>query len=196
MFQAAKQRRLLKRELDLGGVEDVKDDHFMPPVTKVLDARQKWLYVVKQVAENDNDGPSADALGSVLGGNTRTYLLWPDGGNHAQTAQTQSTANPDDQAYVPGWPVKIGMVTTELLPDVGEGSDGAPVMADVNGDGKLEIGTASIAGPPYLLNGDGTSVYGNGPDGKYITMASEAAECKGTATDFPSIASLGGGVGI
>src|SRR5205807_7072010 len=53
---------------------------------------------------------------------------------------------------------------------------------------------ASIAGAPYLLSGNGTSFYGKGPDGKYITMASEAAESKGTATDFPSLASLGGGV--
>ena len=145
--------------------------------------------------------PTADALGTALGGNTRTYLLWPDGANHPPTASTQATANPYDQSYVPGWPVKIGLVVTELLPDVGEGSDGAPVMADVNGDGKLEIGTASYAGAPYLLNGDGTSFYGSVPepsssgvDQKDVTMASEAAESHGTATDFPSLASLGGGV--
>src|SRR5204863_9936094 len=119
--------------------------------------------------------------------------LGPDGANHPPTASPQATANPYDQSYVPGWPVKIGLVVTELLPDVGEGSDGAPVMADVNGDGKLEIGTASYAGAPYLLNGDGTSFYGDAPDG-YVTMASEAAEGKGTSTDFTSLASLGGGV--
>src|SRR5207302_10264810 len=89
-------------------------------------------------------------------GNTRTYLLYQDGTQHAQHDGSTTTPNPDDQAYVRGWPVKIGLLTTELLPDVGEGSNGSPVMADVNGDGKLEIATASIAGPVYLLNGDGT----------------------------------------
>ena len=92
-----------------------------------------------------------------------------------------------------GWPVPIAMLQTELLPDVGSGSDAAPVVADVDGDGKPEIATASIGSPPYLLNADGTSKYGNGPDGKYLTTASEAAEFKNpTATDAPSVASLGG----
>jgi hypothetical protein len=85
------------------------------------------------------------------------------------------------------------MADTELLPDVGSGSDGAPVFADVDGDGTPEIGTASIASPPYLLKADGSSFYGKGPDGKYLTMASELPEFKSTATDGPSIASIGGG---
>jgi hypothetical protein len=69
------------------------------------------------------------------------------------------------------------------------------VVADVDGDGKPEIATASIASPPYLLTADGKSKYGNGPDGKYLTMGSEAAEFKNpTATDGPSVASLGGAV--
>jgi hypothetical protein len=85
------------------------------------------------------------------------------------------------------------MLQTELLPDVGSGADAAPVVADVDGDGKPEIAVASIGSPPYLLKTDGTSKYGNGPDGKYISMASEAAEFKNpTATDGPSVASLGG----
>ena len=56
-------------------------------------------------------------------GNTRTYLLWPDGAAH-QNSQTQPsnpqyTRLPFAAAYVQGWPVRIGMVVTELLPDVG-----------------------------------------------------------------------------
>ena len=103
-----------------------------------------------------------------------------------------TTANPDDQAYVHGWPVKIGLLTTELLPDVGEGSNGSPVMADVNGDGKLEIATASIAGPVYLLNGDGTDYYSCCPDGYAAMNTSEFKNPE--ATDGPSLPSLGGAV--
>jgi hypothetical protein len=45
-----------------------------------------------------------------------------------------------------------------------------------------------------LLKADGSSFYGNGPDGNYLTMASDVPEFKSLATDFPSVASLGGGV--
>ena len=126
-------------------------------------------------------------------GNTRTYLLWPDGTHHSPPAGAHIVPNLGNMAYVPGWPVKIAMLETELLPDVGSGSDGAPVMATLNG--RNVIGTASIAGPPYLLNPDGSSYYGNGPDGRYLTMGTNPLEFKNpTATDGPSIAALGGGV--
>ncbi|MGH2830487.1 MAG: hypothetical protein ACRDJM_08375, partial [Actinomycetota bacterium] len=112
-------------------------------------------------------GQARDVTGA---GNTRVYLLHHDGTAHAQTGATTATPHPDDQAYVSGWPVKIGMLVTELLPYVGEGSNGAPVMGDVDDDARLEIATASIAGPGYLLRSDGTSFYGTGPDGGYLTM--------------------------
>src|SRR5207244_8017554 len=121
-------------------------------------------------------------------GNTRTYLLWPDGSGH--TPSTDQPSNPGDPAYVKGWPVRIGMLTTELLPDVGEGSNGSPVMADVNGDGTLEIATASIDSPVYLLNADGSSYYGSDPGGYYITM--NTSEFKNPEqSDAPSVASIG-----
>ena len=124
-------------------------------------------------------------------GNTRVYLLYRDGTQHPAHNGSGGTANPDDQAYVSGWPVKIGMLITELLPDVGEGSNGAPVMADVDDDGELEIGTASMAGPPYLLRADGADFYPCCPDG-YATMTT--SHFQSSQTDEPSLAALGGGV--
>ena len=139
--------------------------------------------------------PALTALGALATpGNTRTYVLWPDGTNHAPDPSRPVIPDLSNNAYMPGWPVKIAMITTELLPNVGSGSDGAPVFADVNGDGQPEIATASISGPPYLLRSDGTSYYGSDPSGKYITMATSGAEFKSGATDAPSVASLGGGV--
>ncbi|MEY2417818.1 MAG: hypothetical protein QOG90_498 [Actinomycetota bacterium] len=138
--------------------------------------------------------PVAQVVSAVVTpGNTRTYLLHHDGTAHPQTAATAATPNPDDQAYVAGWPVAIAMLDLELLPYVGEGSNGTPTMADVDGDGKFEIGTASIGGPAYLLNRDGSSHYG-ARNGKYVTAATTQPGPGSTASDLPSVASLGGGV--
>ncbi|MBV9284274.1 MAG: hypothetical protein JO176_06645, partial [Acidimicrobiia bacterium] len=134
--------------------------------------------------------PTFDAVATLLGGNTRVYAIYHDGTDHPGAAKV---ANLGDNAYVKGWPVPIAMLQTELLPDVGSGSNAPPIVADVDGDGVPEIATASIGSPPYLLKPDGTSKYGNGPDGKYITAASEGAEFKNpTATDTPSVAAIGG----
>jgi hypothetical protein len=139
--------------------------------------------------------PSVAAISAVsASGNTRTYLLHHDGTLHPPSAAAAASAHPDDAAYEPGFPVKIAYLTLELLPYVGEGSNGAPVFVDVNGDGKLEIVTASAAGPVYILKGDGSSFLGNGPDGTYLTLASNPGEFKSGATDGPSIASLGGAI--
>ena len=79
-----------------------------------------------------------DAIGSPPG-NTRTYLLHHDGFNHPKTTAQKATAHPHDQAYVAGWPVPIAMVQTDLLPYVGEGSNGSPVAANVDGAPGLEM---------------------------------------------------------
>jgi hypothetical protein len=129
--------------------------------------------------------------GAINGGNTRTYALWHDGTRHKGTSTVKGLG---DNAYVPGWPVKIGMIETELLPDVGSGSNGSPVVGRIlPGTARPQIATASIGGPPYLLKPDGSSAYGVGPDGNYQTMSTDQTEFKGTETDGPSIASLGGG---
>ncbi len=139
--------------------------------------------------------PAIAALAQVnANGNTRTYLLHHDGSAHPPSAATDATPNPDDQAYVAGWPVPVAMLTLELLPYVGEGSNGTPVMADTDDDGSLEIGTASIASPPYFLEPDGSSTLGEAPDGRYITGASSVPGAGSTSTDLPTFASLGGGV--
>jgi hypothetical protein len=157
------------------------------------------LEVLANVNEEYNETPNwslrdpavsaIDALQDPA--NTRTYALWSDGASHPQATDTYP-AFPDEQAYVPGWPVKIGYLTPELLPDVGSGSDGAPVIGVI--DGKTVIATASVAGPLYLLNPDGSSFYGKQPDGRYITAGSSQAEFKSSASDGPSVPSLGGAV--
>jgi hypothetical protein len=152
--------------------------------------------VNEEYAETPNTvDPVVAAIGAVNAtGNTRTYLLHHDGTAHPQTPRSAATPHPDDQAYVTGWPVPIAMLSLELLPYVGEGSNGQPVMADVDGNGKREIGTASIGSPAYLLNANGSSYYGAGNDGRYKTAATTVPGLGSTATDLPTIPSLGGGV--
>src|SRR4029077_18157547 len=44
---------------------------------------------------------------------------------------------------LPGWPVRIGVLAPELLPWI-EGVPGSPVLADVDGDGQLEVGIFGV----------------------------------------------------
>src|SRR6184192_866306 len=83
---------------------------------------------------------TASALAPVLSpANSRVYAIHQDGNNHA------------GGPLLPGWPVKIGIISKELLPVVGEGINASPALADVDGNGRLEIGVFSYAGPAYLL---------------------------------------------
>ncbi len=124
---------------------------------------------------------TASALAPVLSpANSRVYAIHEDGNNHA------------GGAFLPGWPVKIGILSKELLPVVGEGINASPALADVDGNGRLEIGVFSYAGPAYLLASDGTSFYGSDPSGNYLVMATDGYPAS-NSPDTPSFAALGEG---
>lgn len=92
-------------------------------------------------------------------GNSRLYLLSPDGRNADNP--DRSAAHPDDQAYAPGWPVKVGMVLLDVLPVIGNGVTTQVAIGDVKPSSPgLEIVANSAAGPVYVFDADGTSVYG------------------------------------
>ena len=127
-------------------------------------------------------------LGLLDPGNGRLYAV-PAGGN-ADPAGAGNPAGP----FLAGWPAHVAVLVTELLPWI-EGVPGAPALADVDGDGSLEIGISGVVGPAYVLRADGTSFYGNGPDGKPITLPSDTAAfgAEANSLDGPSIAALGSG---
>jgi hypothetical protein len=108
------------------------------------------------------------------------------GGFKCEDAKCTSTA------FREGWPVKIGIIDAGLLPDVGEGINGSPIVAPVlcpeGGEG-LKIGVTPDAGPGYLLNPDGTSCYGsvNGQDNALETDASAS----GSKIDTPAFPAVG-----
>ena len=65
--------------------------------------------------------------------------------------------------YLPGWPFKVGKIFTELLPVVGEGITGAPVIGPVDcpsGGRGAKVGVMPDAGVSYVVNPNATSCYG------------------------------------
>jgi hypothetical protein len=101
-----------------------------------------------------------------------------------------------------GWPAKIGKLTAELLPIVGEGITGSPVIgpAECAGGGSAAVGAIPDAGLGYLLRPDGDSCLGSGPDGKdrVVDTTPPAGLVQDTpafpAVGHPAFGEFGGGV--
>ncbi len=133
------------------------------------------LVVTPAVADLNGDGKAEIVVGSQeeypepvaafpplglpgVSGNTRLYAIWGDGTAHRGSID-RSKAHPDDGAYLPGWPVKVAMIKTAVLPTVGDGINTQAAIGDVNGDGRPEVVTASSAGPVQVFNVAGRSIY-------------------------------------
>jgi hypothetical protein len=117
-------------------------------------------------------------------GNARIYALKASG----DTDNNPNTPN----AILPGWPFSAGIVNTNLLPVVGEGVNSGPVVAPVNcpsGGSGAKIGGMANNGPAYILNADGTSCYGNGPDSKPLALEGDSGT--GQQTDRPALNAVG-----
>ncbi len=108
------------------------------------------------------------------------------GGFRCQESHCTSTA------FREGWPVKIGIIDAGLLPDVGEGIDGSPVVAPIDcpegGEG-MKIGVTPDAGPGYVLNPNGSSCYGS-TGGSYNALETDFA-ASATKTDTPAFPAVG-----
>jgi len=122
--------------------------------------------------------------GLVDPGNSRVFALRASGGGDADPLPTD--------ALVPGWPFPVGMLLTETLPIVGEGIAGPPVIGPVDcpsGGAGSKVGTATAAGPAYVINGDGTSCYG-ATSGNANALSPDFGGAA-HATDTPLIPALG-----
>jgi hypothetical protein len=141
---------------------------------------------------------SALGISGVLKfGNSRVYAI--KAGGYSSTPSSAATGGftcasekCTSSAFRAGWPAKVGLIDVGLLPDVGEGINGSPVVAPVlckeGGEG-LKIGVTPDAGPGYVLNPDGSSCYGS-TEGKYNTLTTEFGAAKGK-TDTPSFPAVG-----
>ncbi|HEY4450097.1 MAG TPA: hypothetical protein VGN13_00705 [Solirubrobacteraceae bacterium] len=129
--------------------------------------------------------------------NGRVYVIKADGDSSAPaTSATGGFSCAGSQctsaAFRPGWPAKIGIIDAGLLPDVGEGINGSPVVAPVTcpqGGGGPKIGVTPDAGPGYILNSDGSSCYGS-TAGSYNALETDFSTSAGK-TDTPAFPTVG-----
>jgi hypothetical protein len=127
---------------------------------------------------------SMPALGDLNGDGALEVVV---GTNEVYNGSGRVYAFTSEGTILPGWPVSVPSAIPggpQVLPLVGEGVPSAPALADVDGDGALEIGIAAVGGPGLLFKADGTrfrrlksgarqfgpdSVAGDGPTISAIT---------------------------
>ncbi len=95
------------------------------------------------IGDIDGDGQVEIVLGSnqVRNSMGSFWALHADGNAHS------------GGPFKDGFPVKL--LTVELLPLIGVGVFVTPALADVDGDGDVEISVAGNVGPPLIYDGDG-----------------------------------------
>ena len=97
-------------------------------------------------------------------------------------------------ALLPGWPFPIGLVLPGILPVVGEGITGSPIIGPVtcpSGGAGAKVGVIPDAGPGYIINPDATSCYGKDPStGADIALQTDTPGGTGRY-DTPSFPALG-----
>ncbi len=144
-----------------------------------------------------NAGALTNASLGVLGAtgllpfaNGRVYAIKATGGR-----MTCSGGTCHSSAFEPGWPKKVGIIDRGLLPDVGEGVDGSPVVAPLtcpNGGHGMKIGVTPDAGPSYVFNPNGSSCYGTDPTGRDNTLETDFSAGNGQY-DHPAFSAVGYG---
>lgn len=172
----------------------------VPPSLGDLDGDGR-MEVVAVVNEEYREDPNAiftnpivnlfRAAGVLDMGNTRLYAVHSGGVAHGGGAPERSW-NP--AAFLDGYPVRTAMLTTELLPLVGTGSNGSPALADIDGDGRLEIATMSAVGPAYVFGADGVSYFGRAASGEDLALPGEPFGANSDSTDRPAFGALGAAV--
>ncbi len=115
------------------------------------------LMTTAAVGDINGDGKPEIVIGSNENyGSTgsRAYAVWSDGANHA------------GGPYLPGWPVRLKTFRNEFLPDVGIGEPNCAALADLNGDGKLDVEVNGMTSQPAFFDGTGTQL-GVGDDANF-----------------------------
>jgi hypothetical protein len=128
------------------------------------------------------------ATGLLKFANGRLYVIRSSGGR-----MTCSGGSCHSNAFMSGWPTKVGIIDRGLLPDVGEGIDGSPVIAPVTcptGGSGLKIGVIPDAGPSYIFNPSGSSCYGSDPQGRDNPLQTDFTVGAG-AYDHPEYSAVG-----
>lgn len=113
-------------------------------------------------AQEEYDEPmNAAEFAGVAGtsGNSRVYAISPRG--RLATNPNPNPAHPDAQAYLPGWPGKIGMFQRGVLPTIGDGVSAQAAIGDlIPTHPGVEVAVSAAVGPIYVLGADGRSALG------------------------------------
>jgi uncharacterized repeat protein (TIGR01451 family) len=126
-------------------------------------------------------GDADNPLEGLANAHTRLYAIHSDGESHP------------GGPIVSGWPAKIGLLQAELLPIVGEGVTGAPVIGPVtcpSGGETPTVGGLGNGGPAYILRPNGQSCYGRDDQGRDITLQTDFT-ASGQKYDTPAIPAVG-----
>ena len=75
---------------------------------------------------------------------SRAYVIHGDGNLH------------EGGAFHEGWPIALYGLQDNVLPVVGRGTPGNPILADLDYDGTLEIAVEAISSSGYIYNHDGS----------------------------------------
>lgn len=181
------------------------------PPDVVVGANEEYLGTPNVSAADplyDTLGGAGGAVGAFSTANSRVYAIRPQGIVSAgHPCPTAPGALPSACAFLSGWPVAIADFESSLLPDVGDGITNSPALgpaagslvsgtatgsAPITGAGPLEVGVMSAAGPAYVLEANGTSAFGTGPDGKPKVASSQPTGVLSNANEGgPSIPALG-----
>ncbi|MGH2982356.1 MAG: FG-GAP repeat domain-containing protein, partial [Solirubrobacterales bacterium] len=136
-------------------------------------------------------GSPCDAIPDVpiSPANTRLYALHGDGAVHGDGPPGY------ENAILPGWPAKLGILNSELLPVVGEGVSGSPVVAKAScggagsGGGGAKVGALANNGEAYVFDVLGRSCFGRDADGHDVPVQTDVGAS--TNIDRPLVPAVG-----
>jgi subtilase family protein len=109
--------------------------------------------------------------------NSRLYTIHADGNAHP------------GGPFVSGWPAKVAILNGELLPVVGEGMTGYPIIGDVDCGAVAgpKVGAMANNGEAYVFDPNGRSCYGQA-NGKDIPLQTDGY---GSQPDHPLVPAVG-----